>query len=61
MTESDIDAELDAAVAPIKAAHPGISNGDVADLLPEHLRAPFWRRAVERYLAAELAKLEETP
>lgn len=52
---------IDAIVAPAKAAQPGISNGEVADLLPEYLRQPFWERAVERYLQDQLANTEEQP
>lgn len=55
-----VEAELEAALAPIRAAHPGISNGDAAELLPEHLRQPLWERAVDRYLDTELANLEDS-
>ncbi len=56
-----VEAELEAALDPIRAVHPGISNNAAAPLLPEHLRGPLWERAVDRYLTAELAKLEEAP
>lgn len=41
---------------PLRAAHPGLTAGEAAPLLPEHLQGPFWERAVDRYLTAELAK-----
>lgn len=53
-----VEAELEAALAPIRAAHPGISHGEAAELLPEHLRGPLWERAVGRYLAAKLVELD---
>jgi hypothetical protein len=53
-----VEAELEAALAPIRAAHPGISNGEVAEMLPEHLRQPLWERAIGRYLETELANPE---
>jgi hypothetical protein len=61
VTDPAVEAELEAALAPIRVAHPGISNGEVAEMLPEHLRGPLWKRAVGRYLETELAKLEEQP
>lgn len=54
----EVEAELDAALAVLRAEHPGLTNDVAAGLLSEHLRAPLWRRAVARYLAAETAKLE---
>lgn len=65
----EVEAEIDAILNPIKAANPGISNGEIFHHLPERLRQPFWERAIDRYLQAELAKLdgqatpttEETP
>lgn len=57
-TDDEALAEIDGLIEPIKAANPGISNGDVALHLPEHLRQPFWGRAVGRYLDAELAKVD---
>lgn len=60
MNDDDVLAEIDAILVPIKAAHPGISNGEVAEFLPEHLRGPFWERAVDRYLDAELAKHDDS-
>ena len=54
----DVLAEIDAILEPVKAANPGISNGEVAKLLPAHLRGPFWERAVDRYFAEELAKVD---
>lgn len=57
MIDLAVDAELEAALAPIRAAHPGISNGAAAELLPEHLRQPLWERAIGRYLETELANL----
>lgn len=59
MIDPAVEAELETALAPIRAQRPGLSNEEAADLLPEHLVQPFWERAVDRYLAAELAKLEE--
>lgn len=55
MSSDDVLAEIDAILAPIKATNPGISNGEAAGLLPEHLRGPFWERAVDRYLGTETA------
>ncbi|MFJ8690218.1 hypothetical protein [Micromonospora wenchangensis] len=52
-----VEEDLEAHLRPIRAAHPGISNGEAAELLPEHLRQPLWERAVGRYLAAQLAEL----
>ncbi len=52
MIDPATEAELEAALAPIRAANPGISNVHAAPLLPEHLRQPLWERAVDRYLAA---------
>lgn len=62
MTTSEDDAtyaEIDAILDPIKARFPGLTNGEVATYLPEHLRQPFWARAIERYLGAKLADIEE--
>lgn len=50
-------AEIDAILAPVKSANPGISNGEIVDHLPAHLRQPFWARAVDRYLVEGLAKI----
>jgi hypothetical protein len=58
MTDPVVLTEIDAILQPIKAAIPGISNGEIVHHLPERLRGPFWERAVDRYLAAELAKLD---
>lgn len=57
MTEltPDLEAEIDSILDPIKAANPGISNGEIVGFLPEHLRRPFWQRAVSRYLDAKEA------
>lgn len=33
---------------------PGMTNGDVAALLPEHLRGPFWDQTIDGYMANEL-------
>jgi hypothetical protein len=59
MIDPATEAELEAALAPIRTAHPGISNADAAPLLPEHLRAVLWERAVDRYQTTALADLEE--
>lgn len=61
MTEVDQYAELEAALIPLRAAHPGITNQEVAPLLPERLRQQLWKRAVGSYLEAELAKLDAAP
>lgn len=58
MTNAAIYDEIDAILDPVKAANPGISNGEIANYLPERLRQPFWERAVERYLETAVA---ETP
>ncbi len=61
----DVETELDAAVAAVKAANPGRewTAGELAPHLPQHLHGPFWGRMVDRYMTAEMAKLdaEETP
>lgn len=59
MIDPATEAALEAALTPIRAQHPGISNGEAVDLLPEHLRPVFWERAVDRYLTTDLADLEE--
>jgi hypothetical protein len=56
---TDPYADLEAALIPLRAAHPGITNGEVAPLLPEHLRSQLWQRAVDRYLDEELDALPE--
>jgi len=53
---TDPYAELEAALAPLRAAQPGITNAEAAPQLPAHLRAQLWERAVGNYLEAELAK-----
>lgn len=53
----EVEAELEAALVPLRAAQPGISNHEAAKLLPAHLVGPLWERAVDRHLSAELAKL----
>lgn len=50
-----VEEDLENHLRPLRAAHPGISNAEAAELLPEHLRQPLWERAVDRYLAAKLA------
>lgn len=57
MIDPVVEAELEAALTPIRAAHPGISNNAAAPLLPEHLRGPLWERAVDRHMTAKLAEL----
>ncbi|WP_045740774.1 hypothetical protein [Actinoplanes rectilineatus] len=63
MTDTDQYAELEAALAPLRAAQPGISNQEAAALLPPHLEKQLWERAVDRYLNEALAGLdaEEAP
>jgi hypothetical protein len=58
-----VEEDLETHLRPLRAAQPGITVGEAAPLLPEHLRQPFWERAVDRYLTAKLAELdvEETP
>jgi hypothetical protein len=47
---------LEAAVAAAKLAiGPGATNGQVAERLPEHMRQPFWQRAIQRVVDAEPA------
>ncbi|MEU7170236.1 hypothetical protein ABZ949_01940 [Micromonospora tulbaghiae] len=53
-----VEEDLEAHLRPIRAAHPGITAGEAAPLLPEHLRQPFWERAVGRYLTKALSELE---
>ncbi len=60
MIDPAVEAELEAALPPIRAAHPGISNAHAAPLLPDHLRQPLWERAIDRYLAAKLAEVGRT-
>lgn len=57
MTDPEVLAEIDAILNPIKAANPGITNGEVAELLPQWLRQAFWERALEQALEAELDEL----
>ena len=54
-------AELEAALVPLRAAHPGITNGEVAPMLPAHLRSQLWERAVVKHLDKELAELDALP
>lgn len=54
-----IEQELETHLARLRADQPGITAGEAAPLLPEHLRQPFWERAVDRYLDAELAKVDQ--
>jgi hypothetical protein len=54
-----IEQELETHLVRLRAAQPGITAGEAAPLLPEHLRQPFWARAVDRYVTAEMAKLTE--
>lgn len=57
---ADNDAELDEAIADIKRQL-GVETTTadlIARLLPPHLRQPFWRRAVDRYLTDQLAAAE---
>lgn len=61
MTTTDPYAELEATLAPIRAAHPGISLAEASPLLPKHLRAQMWGRAVDRYLDAKLTELDARP
>jgi hypothetical protein len=51
--------EIDAIVAPIKAANPGFSCSEVASMLPVHLRDPFWEREVGLFLDAGRAEIKE--
>lgn len=43
--DNDLYAELEAALRPLRAAQPGITNQEAAPLLPEHLRHQMWERA----------------
>lgn len=46
--------ELERAIAAAKAQLGGTPmNGEVAPLLPEHLRQPFWNRAIDRFCKSE--------
>ena len=53
-----VEEDLENHLRPLRAAHPGITAGEAAPLLPEHLRQPFWERAVDRYINARLAELD---
>jgi hypothetical protein len=55
-----VNTELEAAIAAVKAAHPGRgwTAGELAPHLPEYLQGAFWEAAVDRYLTRELAKLK---
>jgi len=44
---------LDCQIRRIKKSHPGVPSNVAAELLPEHLREPFWQRQIERYLAEQ--------
>jgi hypothetical protein len=52
----EIEAELDVALVPLRAE--GLNSEQAAARLPRHLVGPFWERQVDRYLKAELAKLD---
>jgi hypothetical protein len=56
---ADLDeyADLEAALTPLRAAQPGITNAEAAPMLPEHLRRKLWQRAVSQHLDGRLAKL----
>ncbi len=56
----DVEAELDAAIAVVKAHHPGRewTAGELAPHLPEHLQGPFWERMIGRYMQQELPELD---
>jgi hypothetical protein len=54
-------AGLEAALVPLRTAHPGITNHEAAPLLPEPLRRLLWERAVDRYLGEELAEMGARP
>ncbi len=58
---ADVEAELDAACAAVKATDPDHpwTAGEVAEHLPEHLRGPFWERMIDRYMTQELGKIDE--
>lgn len=57
---TDAYAELEAALIPLRAAQPGISNMEAAALLPPHLEQQLWEQAVDRYLDQALADLPPT-
>lgn len=47
-----MSAELDRAVAEVKAAHPEAATyGTIAPFLPQHLLPEFWEEGVGKYLA----------
>jgi hypothetical protein len=52
----DIEAELDAALAPLRAE--GLTAEQAAKRLPAHLVGPYWESKVDEYLDRELAKLK---
>lgn len=42
-------AEIQAILAPVRAANPGITNGEIVHHLPKRLRPRFWARAIEQH------------
>ena len=48
------DEELDEARE--RLGRPGMTAGELAPLLPEHLRSLYWRRKVDEFFAAELGE-----
>lgn len=57
----EVEDELEAALVPLRARFPGITNDIAVQHLPPHLRGPLWQRAVGRYLEAALAEVEARP
>jgi hypothetical protein len=56
MTTDAAQAEILELLAPIKAANPGITNGEIVEHLPVDLHSQFWAQALGAYARAELAK-----
>jgi hypothetical protein len=49
-------AEIDAILAPVRAANPGITNSEAVLHLPERLHSQFWARAIGQYAQERFAK-----
>jgi hypothetical protein len=50
--QPDDDARLDAEIA--RLSRPEMRPDELAELLPEDLRSPYWRRQLDAYFAKEL-------
>src|SRR5574343_863656 len=57
----DDNPELTAAIAAVKRdlGVDAVMAAELAQRLPEHLRGPFWDRALDRYFGAKLGELDD--